>query len=181
MKLNDIKFLIIGIVLIVVSIIISITNSNPVDKINNKYTDLAKVSNENKNVYLYVDYVLSSKDNYYIVDLNDNLYVVKSNDNLKKYTFDGKYTRVVGETKRFTEEQKVMITELYENSYEESEEQETDFDSTFGNYYIEAEKVVDDTSMGSVSNSFASLLLDCGIVLIVVYILGIIIDRKKQI
>ena len=39
MKLNDRKFLIIGIVLIFVAIIISIINTSPVDKINRKYND----------------------------------------------------------------------------------------------------------------------------------------------
>jgi len=181
MKLNDRKFLIIGIVLIFVAIIISIINTSPVDKINRKYNDFTKVSNDNEDVYLYIDLIVASKDNYYIVSSNDKLYVVQSDRDLNKYEFDGKYTRVLGESKTFDEEEKVMITKLFESSYEEAEEEKTDFYNTFGNFFIDEEEIIDDTSIGSVESSFSGLLRDCGIVLIVVYILGIIIDRKKQI
>ena len=184
MEIKNNYLLIAGIVVIVLSIIFRVYSSSSLDRINNKYTDLAKVQNENDKSYLYVEEIILSNGDFYVVGVGENLYVIKSKSNLRNIDFDGKYTRIIGESKSFNNEETIEILELY-NAYnvdmEEFKISIDEFNNEFGNYYLDMDKILDDSSLGTLSKSFSSLLLDCGIALLAVYVLRIIIERKKQI
>ena len=183
MKIKNIYFLIIGIACIIVSILLNVFASSSFERINNNYKELSKVNKENEKTYLYFDDIMVNYDIYYIVTMDENMYVLKSNINLKKYEFDGKYTRVIGSSHKFNETLRAKIEKIYDDYFEEFDEpddEELSFDDIFGLYYLEVDKVIDDTSLGNTTSVFSSLLLDIGIVLIVVLILKVLIERKKQ-
>ena len=56
-----------------------------------------------------------------------------------------------------------------------------DFNDYFGNYYLEVDELIDDTSVGRTSSKLASLSLEISIVCIVLFILKLVIDYKRQI
>ena len=184
MKIKSIYFLIIGIVCIIVSILLNVFASSSFERINNNYKELSKVKKENEKAYLFFDDIMVNSDNYYIVTIDENMYILKSKINLKKYEFDGKYTRVIGSSHKFSETLRAKIEKIYDDYFDEFDEpddEELSFNDIFGLYYLEVDKVIDDTSLGNSIGSFASLLLDIGIVLIVVLILKIVIERKQAI
>ena len=182
MKIKNIYFLIIGIVCIIISIVLSVYVSNLESRINNNYKELSKVNKENEKTYLYFDNIMVNSGDYYIVTMDENIYVLKSNINLKKYEFDGKYIRVIGYSHKFDDSSSLKVEKIYDDyfdDFDEPDDEEVSFSDIFGSYYLEVDKVIDDTSLGNTISSFSNLLLDIGIILLAVLILKVLIERKQ--
>lgn len=184
MKIKSTYLLIIAIVMIVLSILLNVYNDSKIKQVDKDYISFEKVNEENQKSFIYPGLVDLDNNNFYIIYSKDNYYIIKSTIDLNKTRFDGKYTRVIGVSKLLNENDKNEIIKMHNDFYKQSQEMQIsirDFDSDFGLYYLEVDKIIDDTDYRVTYNMISRLFLEIGIVFIVLFVIGKIIEYKKQI
>ena len=182
--MKKIVLLIIGIIFIIVSIVLRILGSNLLANLNKEYTPFENVNKSDEKAYIHPETISLDDGEFYLIYKNDNIYVLKSGNDLSKIEFDGKYTRVIGTSKSFKESDKNRVLRIYNDFYSESEEsviELDEFNNEFGNYYLEASEIIDDTDVGTNYKKISRIAFEISLVFIVLYIINIVIDYKKQI
>lgn len=184
MKKYNIILLLLSVVSIILAIVLFNKSASSLDDLNNTMSVFNKYNTNNTKSYLYIKNAYINNNNYYIVYLDEGVYVLKSDIKLEDYSFDGKYQRVVGESKQFDNNDISRITDIYNNYYSYSESskiKEDEFNDYFGSYYLEVDEVINDLDVGKIIGNFAELFLEIGIILFVIVLLNLIIYIKKRI
>ena len=179
MKKKEFIFLAVGIVMIVLSIIIR--NIIPTkESIKKSMSEITEVTKENVKSYFYPDTILTKIGNNYLVYKDDNRTVIRINEDLvsemDETPFNGIRYKLVGVSKKLTDEQIDELLKYHNEVYSysnESQIERDDVEAAYGPYYLEVDSIVDDWTIGNVGKQIANILLEIGIVL---SLLGLILS-----
>lgn len=186
MKINKFIFLGLGVLLIVLSFVIrgfKVTVESSIDGLK----EYRSTNSEGEESYMYIDFISSNNDNMFIVYKDNTQYAVKVKssliDKMNDTKFDGKTIKLVGKTSSYSQEDKEKIAKSNNDKYSESMESQMNADEVtkfFGNYYLEVNKIVDDSLLGQTNKSICNLFLEMGIILCLLFGFYMIIQRYKD-
>ena len=186
MKINKFIILGLGVLLIILSFVIrgfKVTVEGSIDGLK----EYRSTNTENEEAYMYIDFISSHNDNMFIVYKDNVQYAIKVKSGLVNKMldtrFDGKTIKLVGKTSAYSQEDKAALAKSNNDKYSESQESQIDADEVtkfFGNYYLEVNKIVDDTLLGETNKSICNLLLEMGIVLCLLFVFYIFVKKYED-
>lgn len=184
-KTINIVLIVLFVVFLVLAIIFNSRTRNAKELSLKDLNEFSNTNNVGKS-YVYIDYVSEDNEGYAIVFDNSNPYVVyldqKSVDEIKKYDYKRRNIKLVGLCTEITDEIKNKILTIYNKNTVVGDEEylkTEDFNSVFGNYYLNVSKIVDDSTLYKIPSFLTKLFFDLSLVSLLILGFKLILERRK--
>ena len=184
-KLIYILLFILCILFLVLSLIFNSRSNNAIENSIKSRQQFSSTEN-NKDAYIYIDYISEGKDNYYIVFDKENPYVIYLSDELfnkiKDYDLENRNIKIVGDSYIIDDKIKEKILTIYNKGTVIGDEEylsESYFEDIFGKYYLKVLKIEDNHELYKTPSFLSSLFLDISLVSLLILGFKIILDRSK--